>query len=211
MSTDKPPTYDDVTIDLIESISAICRALRTRPLKSSAVRNALEELRRCPDLGHVLQVRGLPPAPSPCSPLEPPLTPTPAPPSTPTVGTNADPRVRTLAKQPALFGTQESLPVPVEKVVRHWNLCFSLPRVNTLGKRLPLVQKALLDEFWAENWQKALKRLLRTPFCMGKNRRKWKADFEWFCDPVNVDRLLSGKYDNISETSEPPNYERTEI
>jgi hypothetical protein len=99
----------------------------------------------------------------------------------------------------------------VEDVVKFWNSFFSLTRINTLGKRIRFIQKALQNEFWAENWQAGIRKVATNKFCNGQNKRHWKADIEWICDPVNLDKLLAGKYDNLDPKSQPPDYAREEI
>lgn len=209
---------DQVTVGLIQSLASLCHALRGRNLTTDAARSALAEIRLDPAFLEVLvnekkDVKASPP-PLPAllpSPLEPPNPH----PSIPTTGNNPPTRTRDVGvKQIALFKTSETLEPTVEDIVKTWNQTFSLPRVNSLGKRLALVQKALKDEFWRENWRDGIRRLVRTKFCMGHNSRKWKADIEWFCETANLDKLLSGKYDNLSSTTEPPkpsDYGRTEI
>lgn len=209
-------TSDDVTVGLIRSVASICHALRQRPLHTEAARRALADLRSDPDVQQVLvneKREALPPPHlSPSPPSDSPHSHTLAPPPSAdyaSAHTGASGR----AKQPILLKTPETLDPTIEEIVTTWNQTLVLPRVNTLGKRIALVVRALRDEFWRDHWKDGIKRLYKTPFCMGKNSRKWQADFEWFCNPVNLDKLLAGKYDNLPSTSEPSSkdYAREEI
>lgn len=207
MSDDHP---DEITLGLIASIASVSKAVARRPLRSPKVVEALLKLRENAELAVLLQRGVSPPVPSPCSPLEPPLTPTPAPPLPKAVDTQVL-RCSPRAKDPLLLATENSTSPDVQEVVDFWNSFFSLPRINSLGKRTAKVVKALKNEYWKENYQDGIRKAVKTPFCMGKNRRRWVVDIEWFSDPTNLDKLLSGKYDHTSSTSEPPDYAREEI
>lgn len=150
-----------------------------------------------------------PSSPSPPSPHTPhPPIPTPTP-----LGELSAPAHVASAKthQLKLLHTSESLPNVIGELIKAWNQIFSLPRVHRLGGRLEVVKKSLQDEFFIENWREGLKKLARSPFCLGKNPRGWKADIEWFCDTGNLDKLLSGKYDGKDAKVPTKNFDRTEI
>jgi hypothetical protein len=118
-------------------------------------------------------------------------------------------------REPELFKTSESCTPEIEEVVDTWNGYFSLPRVQVIGKKAPLIRQALDNAFWLEHWRDGLKKLVKTPFCMGKARGRdgklWKADFRWFIDPENLEKLLNGKYDGMNPELPKMDYSRDEI
>lgn len=48
------------------------------------------------------------------------------------------------------------------------------------------------EEFWLE----VIERVNASAFCLGKNNRGWKADFDFLMRPDSAAKVLEGKYDN---------------
>lgn len=84
----------------------------------------------------------------------------------------------------------------ISRIVDAWNsLGAPFPRVQTIsGKRKASLKRRIRDDFWMENWQKAIGLVKESAFCRGDNERKWRADFDWFIRPDSVLRLVEGKY-----------------
>lgn len=45
-------------------------------------------------------------------------------------------------------------------------------------------------------WIETVQRIAKSDFCIGKNDRGWKADFDWLLQPGTRLKVLEGKYDN---------------
>ena len=66
--------------------------------------------------------------------------------------------------------------------------------VKITPKRLRCCQNRLADDWWRENWRKALGIVKASPFCRGENERGWTADIEFFLRPDSVAKAIEGKY-----------------
>lgn len=90
-------------------------------------------------------------------------------------------------------------PPPYQDILDAWNATakeFGLRKAVALSlKRKSRVWELWRDEFWRENWQKALERIGASPFCRGEVNG-WKADIEFFLRHETVVRAMEGKYDN---------------
>lgn len=58
-----------------------------------------------------------------------------------------------------------------------------------------------INSRWSENpseafWLEAVKRIAASSFCVGKNDRGWKADFDFLIKPDTAHKALEGKYDD---------------
>jgi hypothetical protein len=94
------------------------------------------------------------------------------------------------------------------KEVEFWNSnCGELPKVASMSDdRMKKLRARRQDSFWVANYEEAVKRVVRSDFCCGKNDRKWKSDFEWMLQPNVVAKIMEGKYDNrISSPSKNGN------
>lgn len=130
--------------------------------------------------------------------------------ATPEPAPAGPPRARK-TEQLQLVSTPETLNDDLTEFVAVWNGYFSLPRVSTLGSRVSLLLRALKDPYFHDNWRDGIRSLVNTPFCMGKNRRGWKADLVWFLNPENLEKLINGQYNYAHPEKETANFERTEI
>lgn len=80
-----------------------------------------------------------------------------------------------------------------------WNLrrnpVLSEVRLCSASRRKHAVNR------WKENpsedfWLEVIERINASAFCLGKNNRGWKADFDFLCRPDSAAKVLEGKYDN---------------
>lgn len=94
---------------------------------------------------------------------------------------------------PPLLGKVVVLP---EEVLL-WNSFDQLPEVKSISaKRVQKLKERRKDPFWSQNLKAALGRISKSEFCLGKNDRGWKADFDWILQPDVVLKVMEGKYDN---------------
>ena len=69
-------------------------------------------------------------------------------------------------------------------------------------KRKKTLKERLKDEFFKDNWKKALDIVPTIPFLMGKNKTDWRADFDFFTRPDSVAKIIEGKYGQGEKPSE---------
>jgi hypothetical protein len=69
-------------------------------------------------------------------------------------------------------------------------------------KRKKTLKERLKDEFFKDNWKKALDMVPTIPFLMGKNKTDWRADFDFFTRPDSVAKIIEGKYGQGEKPSE---------
>jgi len=83
-----------------------------------------------------------------------------------------------------------------------WNLnCGDLPKVlKTNVQRNRKATIRIKDHSEAE-WHDIVKRIAASSFCVGKNNRTWKATFDWLLQPETSLKVLEGKYDDNSKTT----------
>jgi hypothetical protein len=87
--------------------------------------------------------------------------------------------------------------LPLEAI--YWNSnCGDLAKVLSAGtSRLRHLLMRRKNQFWASNFQEAVRRVASSHFCNGKNDRGWKATFDWMVEqPDVVTKVMEGKYDN---------------
>lgn len=63
-------------------------------------------------------------------------------------------------------------------------------RVSTLNARFRDSFSRDLDQ-----WREFCRKIRGTPFLIGDNERRWKADIDFATKPINIARILEGKYD----------------
>lgn len=81
--------------------------------------------------------------------------------------------------------------------VRLWNAKKVLPQVKSVSSgRATAIRARRRDQFWADNFSAALDKIISSEFCMGKNDRGWRADFDFVLRPDSVAKVMEGKYDN---------------
>lgn len=84
----------------------------------------------------------------------------------------------------------------IQTVRLEWNSFaeqHGLPRTLVLdSKRERSLRDRLATPWWVENWQAAMLLIPDRPFLMGKNDRRWKADFDWFVKENSVLNLIEG-------------------
>jgi hypothetical protein len=83
-----------------------------------------------------------------------------------------------------------------KEVVEEWNSLPS-PIQNVVklsdGRRKHLYSR-LKDDWWKENWKKALKSIPDSPFLTGKTEVQFKASFDFFIRPDTVAKIIEGRY-----------------
>ncbi len=79
-----------------------------------------------------------------------------------------------------------------------WNACQDLPQIkNWSRERNEKLATRCTSEFFLANFQDALKKIMGSSFCKGKNDRNWKASIDWFlANDTNYIKALEGKYDD---------------
>jgi hypothetical protein len=80
-----------------------------------------------------------------------------------------------------------------------WNGYEQLPKITTMtGKRNRQLQARSKEPLFADEWQIAINKLAKSPFCTGESG--WKADVTWFlANDNNYIKVLEGKYDRKVE------------
>ena len=83
------------------------------------------------------------------------------------------------------------------EVFDFWNQHTSLTKCLVLSdKRRHSLLSRLKDPFFVENWKAAMDKIPESAFCMGRNERGWRANFDWFLQPDTVAKIIEGKYDS---------------
>lgn len=79
-----------------------------------------------------------------------------------------------------------------------WNACPDLPAIKSWSReRNEKLITRCKSEFFLANFQEALKKIISSSFCRGKNDRTWKASLDWFlANDTNFLKALEGKYDD---------------
>ena len=108
----------------------------------------------------------------------------------------------------------ETSATPFEKIRLLWNdICLSFSKVHGInGKRQTAVAARWHDHPDLEWWATYFTRIESSDFLKGKNKRGWRASFDWVMNAANMDKILEGTYDpkeggapNGSQT-QPANY-----
>lgn len=90
-------------------------------------------------------------------------------------------------------------------LARLWNesVGASLPKVLACNG----TRKRLAEARWRERpdrryWLDVIGTILVSSFCLGKNSRGWRADFDFFIRPETQNKVLEGKYNDPSQPSQ---------
>jgi hypothetical protein len=76
-----------------------------------------------------------------------------------------------------------------------WNAETALRPVQELSKtERGLLQTAMADSWFRNNWKEAISTIGQLPFCTGKTEQRFNATPYWFLKPGTVEDVLSGKY-----------------
>jgi hypothetical protein len=80
-----------------------------------------------------------------------------------------------------------------------WNEnCCGLPKASRLtDKRKKQISARLSENSDEEYWTQIVKKITASDFCIGKNDRNWRADFDWFIKPDTHIKVFEGKYDSF--------------
>jgi len=90
----------------------------------------------------------------------------------------------------------KDLPKKYQNVVRDWN---RLPLPKKLRGLYPTMVRrlnALFEDYGEETVHEAIERVADSPFLLGKtkNNRGWVANLYWLLQPDNLEKVLSGQY-----------------
>lgn len=90
------------------------------------------------------------------------------------------------------------------KEVEFWNAnCGTLPKVLKVSeKRKRAIESRRGDDFWVDNFERAVLKIAASAFCNGATERGgWRASFDWLVEqPDTVLKVMEGKYDNRENT-----------
>lgn len=108
---------------------------------------------------------------------------------------NCLPFVPPEAKKSSVIPTAE-LPEACRNVVRAWN---KLPLAKKLSGLFPSLVKRLhylLETYGEDTVHNAIASIANSPFLLGKskNNRGWVIHFSWLMEPENLEKILSGQY-----------------
>jgi hypothetical protein len=107
--------------------------------------------------------------------------------------------------KPAMARERAMAREPVAAVVAAWAAQPDLPPIRNLSaNRRKMIATRLKDDFFARHYEEAIARLASSSFCLGENKRQWRADFDWLLKPDTVARIIEGKYDNHAPGSDLP-------
>lgn len=79
-----------------------------------------------------------------------------------------------------------------------------LPRWRDMTEKRAKAARARLREHPLAQWRIILGRINASPFCLGVNERRWKADVEFLLRPDTATKVLEGKYDPKPGQALPP-------
>ena len=86
-----------------------------------------------------------------------------------------------------------------ENLVEVWNIqaaVLQLPTVRVVtAKRKAVIAQRLREDFFAENWEEALRKIGSIPWMLGQGEKGWKANLEFFLRPDTVVKIMEGQYD----------------
>lgn len=102
------------------------------------------------------------------------------------------------------FPEDDTHPNPTpEDVIAFWNQFPTLTGVRDLtSKRRSHLKARLRERKFIENFEDAIEKASRTPFCIGQGPQGWVANIDWFIKPDTLTMLLEGKYDKKSQVSQ---------
>ena len=109
--------------------------------------------------------------------------------------TDSRPPTKTEEKTSRLILTRD-LPKKYQNIVRAWN---SLPLPKKLRGLYPTMVRRLnqlFEDYGEEAVHEAIDRVADSPFLLGKtkNNRGWVANLYWLLQPDNLEKVLSGQY-----------------
>jgi len=85
----------------------------------------------------------------------------------------------------------------INRIVNAWNLLCGkvLPVVTFLTDvRMKHLKARMSEEPNFEFWEKLFKRIVITPFLLGENDRKWRANFDWVINRNNLVKIVEGNW-----------------
>lgn len=89
------------------------------------------------------------------------------------------------------------------KVVEIYNAyCTNLPQVQKLTEKREKAIDKFIKEFTNEQFEQICKIANSTDFLIGKNEKKWKADFDFLMRTDKATNVLEGKYGNGTLSAE---------
>jgi hypothetical protein len=92
----------------------------------------------------------------------------------------------------------------MREVFEAWNDDERLTKCLLISdNRRRSLDSRLRDKFFSDNWRKAMGRIPASSFCMGRNERGWRANFDWFIRPDTVAKIMEGKYDDQKPAMKP--------
>lgn len=74
------------------------------------------------------------------------------------------------------------------------NTCSKLQRVNQLKNKTKVSIDKLLTEFTVDQIKLGFEEINNSSFCIGKNEKGWKADFDFCLKPDKLMNAIEGKY-----------------
>jgi len=91
--------------------------------------------------------------------------------------------------------------VPLPHLVDIWNSnCGQLSKVRgTTEKRNKLCNARLKENPSEEYWISVVKEISQNNFCLGRNDRGWKANFDWLLKPDTHLKVMEGNYRGKSD------------
>ncbi|MEL7649383.1 MAG: hypothetical protein AAGU76_14900 [Sedimentibacter sp.] len=74
------------------------------------------------------------------------------------------------------------------------NTCTKLQKVNQLTDKTKVAIDKLLTEFTVDQIKLGFEKINNSSFCIGKNEKGWKADFDFCLKPDKLMKAIEGKY-----------------
>lgn len=74
------------------------------------------------------------------------------------------------------------------------NTCAKLQRVNQITDKTKAAIDKLLTEFTVDQIKLGFEEINNSSFCIGKNDKGWKADFDFCLKPDKLMKAIEGKY-----------------
>jgi len=93
------------------------------------------------------------------------------------------------AEAPAQTKTDDD----IERVLDAWKRT-PFAQIRKLTSKRRTLLKARIKDYGVDDVIEAIEIAAKTPFCLGKNDRGWKADFEFLLRPDSIAKILEGKY-----------------
>ena len=88
-------------------------------------------------------------------------------------------------------------PGSIGGLVEEFNaVCVSYPRVTVLSESRRAALSRLTEVLSREDLSRLFKSAERSEFLKGKNKRGWKATFDWIIDPTNAAKIIDGNFDD---------------